>query len=72
MHFFFNFKAHVYCISAKTGQAEHDVTSHTRGVNQTAEPLKLTHRAPGGSIEPRLRTTAIEEDLTFIEEQLFL
>ncbi|KAK3870950.1 hypothetical protein Pcinc_016479 [Petrolisthes cinctipes] len=37
--------------------AKQSVTSRhvTSGVNQTAEPLKLTHRT-----EPRLRTTGLE------------
>ena len=36
-------------------------SAQTSGVNQTAEPLKLTQRTPSwGSIEPRLRTTDIE------------
>ena len=37
----------IYCISAQTGQAERDVMNHTSGMNQTAEPLKLTHRTSG-------------------------
>jgi len=28
-------------------QVEHDITNNTSGVNQTAEPLKLTHQASG-------------------------
>ena len=38
--------------AANDGQAERDVTNHTSGVNQTAEPLKLTHRTPGVRSNP--------------------
>ena len=34
------------------GQAERDVMNSTSGVNQTAEPLKLTHRTPGVRSNP--------------------
>ena len=41
----------IYCISTQTTE-----------VNQTAEPLKLTHRTTPawGSIEPRLKATGID------------
>ena len=48
----------IYCVSAQTGQAECDVTNHVSGVNQTAKPPKLTHRAPGAQ-SPKLRTIAV-------------
>ena len=51
----------IYCISAQTGQAELDITKDTSGINQTAEPLKLTHRAPWDSMEFRLRATETEQ-----------
>ena len=42
----------ICCGSAQTGQAERDVTDHTSGVNQTTEPLKLTHKVPGARSNP--------------------
>ena len=30
----------IYCVSAQAGYAERDITNHTNGVNQTAQPLK--------------------------------
>ena len=37
----------IYCIGTQAGQAGRDVTNNKSRVNETAEPLKLTHRTPG-------------------------
>ena len=42
----------MYCITAETGHANRDVTNHTSGVNQSTEPLKLIHQAPGAQWNP--------------------